>query len=244
MTIANSTQRIIRQSALAVCLLALPFRAPAQQAASSALATRASLQEEMARSPGSAALIRARLEAGDFQMGDQIFLRVAAESLLTDTFTVAAGPALVLPQVGSLPLRGVLRSELHDRVTTHLAQYLREPVVEVRPLMRLLVEGQVGRPGLYAVAPEQPFADVIVVAGGLTQTAKVTEMRIDRGPTRILSGPPLQEALGQGRSLDQLNLRAGDRVFVPARGDSERTLRIIGVLLSIPVTLLALTRLR
>src|SRR5690348_4047544 len=68
-----------------------------------------------------AALIRSRLESGDFQTGDRILVRVEGEPQLSDTFTVAPGPALELPQVGSLALSGVLRSELQSRLETHLA---------------------------------------------------------------------------------------------------------------------------
>jgi polysaccharide export outer membrane protein len=244
---------------VALSLAALPSLGAAQQqptltpasnpptapGAGGALATREFLQAQLAQlgagSPA-AAMIRVRLETGDFQMGDRIFVRVQAESLLTDTFTVAPGPALVMPQVGSLTLTGVLRSELHDRLTQHLAKYLRDPVVEVRPLMRILAEGEIGKPGFYAVAPELPLADVISVAGGLTQRAKVNDIRVERGAVRIWGGATLQDALARGHSLDQLNLRAGDRIYVPGRGDSERTLRILGILLGIPVTVVALTR--
>ena len=238
----------MRSGLLVLSCLFSVVGAAASQGPAAALASRAFLQEELARlerdgqSAAAAALIRTRLESGDFQAGDRISLRVDGEQQLTDTFTVGAGLELALPQVGSVSLRGVLRSELNDRLTTHLSQYLRAPVVEARPLMRLLVEGQVGRPGFYAAAPELPLADVISVAGGLTSMAKATEIRVERGETRIWSGALLQQALGRGYSLDRLNLRAGDRVYVPTRGDSERTLRIVGVLLSIPVAVFALTK--
>jgi protein involved in polysaccharide export with SLBB domain len=247
MRLLNSCNRIVRQSALAACRFVFPTRAAGQQASgrATALATRASLQAELAQlgaGDAQAALIRTRLEKGDFQAGDRIFLRVDGEQQLTDTFTVGDNLEVALPQVGSVSLRGALRSELDDRLTTYLSQYLRTPVVEARPLMRLLVEGQVGRPGFYTTAPELPLADVIVVAGGLTQTAKTGEIRIQRGESIILGGATLQHALGAGYSLDRLNLQAGDRLYVPARGDSERTLRIVGVLLSIPLAIFALRK--
>jgi polysaccharide export outer membrane protein len=208
------------------------------------LASRAFLQGEVARlgnDPG-AARIRARLENGDFQVGDQIFIQVQGDSVLTDTFTVVEGVELPLPQLAAIPLRGVLRSELKDKVVAHLSQFLRDPAVDVKPLMRVVVEGQVNKPGFYAAAPEQPLAEVINAAGGFTQQAKVTDIRLQRGTTTLLSGRKLQEALGQGLSLDRLSLRPGDRVFVPQRADSERTLRIVGLILSVPVGILALTR--
>jgi len=87
-----------------------------------AYATRESLQRELARlerdgrSPVAANLIRTRLDSGDFQAGDRIFLRVDGEPQLTDTFTVAPGPELPLPQLGALSLKGLLRQELQPSV--------------------------------------------------------------------------------------------------------------------------------
>jgi protein involved in polysaccharide export with SLBB domain len=211
------------------------------------LATRAQLQETLSRlarqaqSP-EAMLIRARLDSGDFRVGDRILLQVEGEKALSDTFAVAPGTVLGLPTIGAVPLGGVLRSELQPRVEQYLARYFRDPVVHVRPLMRLLVEGDVVRPGFYAVAPDLPLADVITAAGGLTQRAKVTKTRVEREGVEIWGGGALQQALARGYSLDQLNLRAGDRVFVPARGDVARTLGIIGGLVAIPVAIYTIRR--
>jgi len=190
------------------------------------LATRPELQDTLARLEGDrgaatrVALVRERLERGDFRVGDRICVRVLGEPVLSDTFTVAAGPELPLPQVGAVPLDGVLRSELPERVTTYLARYLREPVVQVRPLIRLMVEGDVARPGYYALSPDLPLADALAAAGGLTQHANVDEIRVQRGAIEILGGPHLQQALGRGSSIDQLNLQAGDRLLVPGHGPS------------------------
>jgi protein involved in polysaccharide export with SLBB domain len=230
---------------LALCLVAFP--AAAQQPGP-ALATRERLREELARlerdggSRAEVELIRTRLDNGDFQAGDRILVRVEGEQALSDTFTVGPGPELVLPQIGAVPLGGVLRSELKSRLETHLAQYFREPAVQVRSLVRILVDGSVAKPGFYAVPPELPLADVLGVAGGLAPQAKVSEMRVERGRDKLWSGELLQQALGRGSSLDQLSLRAGDRVFVPAGRDSERTIRLLGILVTIPVALYTLTQ--
>jgi protein involved in polysaccharide export with SLBB domain len=234
-----------------LAVLVVAFPAAAQQSAvrdaGPALATREELEESLVRlarqgrSP-EAALIRTRLDSGDFQPGDRILIRVEGEAALSDTFTVRPGPTLPLPQLGAVSLAGVLRSELPGRLETHLAHYLRDPTVQVRPLIRILVEGEVAKPGFYAVPPELPLADAISSAGGLTQRAKPTAIRVERGSNAIWSGDPLQQALGRGLTLDQLSLRAGDRVFVPARGDFARTIGIIGGLLAIPVSIYIITR--
>jgi len=240
-----SSTLFVIQACLTVSLLAAQQPDP-----SLTLATRESLSAELARlerdrgagARVQATLIRARLDNGDFQVGDRVLIRVEGESQLSDTFTVVAGPAIELPQVGTLALQGVLRSELAGRLETHLSRFLRNPVVQVRPLMRILIEGDVVRPGYYAAAPQQALADVITQAGGLSPRAKATEMRVERGDQRLWSGEPLQQALARGSSLDQLNLRAGDRLLVPARGDTERSLRIFSIAVTLPIAIYSLTR--
>lgn len=229
-------------------LLSLLAHPAAAQQPGPPLATRDRLQSELARldrdahGKAAASLIRSRLETGDFQAGDRILLRVEGEQQLSDTFTVGIGPSLPLPRLEALPLAGVLRSELQGKLESHLAKYLRQPVVQAWPLIRLLVEGDVQHPGFYAVAPERPLADVITAAGGLTPRAKPTSIRIERDGAKILSGPALVQAIGRGYSVDFLNLRAGDRVLVPAKGDFARTAGIIGALVAVPVAIYSLTR--
>jgi protein involved in polysaccharide export with SLBB domain len=224
----------------------------AQQPESATLATRDKLTADLARAeaqntPGGraqAAVIRDRLTNGDFQMGDRILIRVDGEAQLTDTFTVQYGPALELPQLGTVSLQGVLRGELAAHLQTQLAKYLRNPVVQVQPLVRLLIEGDVGRPGYYSASPRQALTDVLSQAGGLGARAKPSGMKVERGKDLIWGGQPLQDALARGYTLDQLNLRAGDKLSVPSRGDSERTLRILGIAVTLPLAIYSLTRIR
>ncbi|HXY20407.1 MAG TPA: hypothetical protein VEH83_10470, partial [Gemmatimonadales bacterium] len=82
------------------------------QAAAASPAYSAELRAE-ARSDADS--IQARLRDGDMRVGDRLKLVVAEQKDLSDSFTVSQGPALVLPVVGTVPLQGVLRSELADR---------------------------------------------------------------------------------------------------------------------------------
>ena len=58
--------------------------------------------------------IRTRLSQGDFQAGDRIVLRITGDPNVKpeDTVTVRPGSVLLMPQMGEISLRGVLRSEL------------------------------------------------------------------------------------------------------------------------------------
>jgi polysaccharide biosynthesis/export protein len=170
-----------------------------------------------------------------FRVGDRILLVVEGDSTLTDTFTVVAGPAIQLPVIGAISLAGVPRSGVEGHLQQELGRYLKDPVVHARALIRLSILGSVTRPGFYAVPTDLVLADALMLAGGPTQEARVDKMRIQRDGGVVWGGPRLQAQIARGATLEQLGLRAGDRVEVPKSRDTESTVRIIGVLVTIPI---------
>ncbi len=191
-----------------------------------------------------AELIRRRLDEGDFQVGDRIVLEVERQQVLSDTFTVDPGRTLTLPTIGDVPLAGVLRSELKQRVSEYLGTFLRESIVRASALIRITVLGGVARPGFYTFPGEALLTDAVMMVGGPAGNAKIDEMRIEREGARIWEGKPLQAAMVGGRTLDELNLRAGDRIFIPqrgaGRGDPYSIVRTLGFALALPLTIAAL----
>lgn len=165
--------------------------------------------------------IRDRLANGDFRLGDGVVLFVQGETTLPDTVAVqsgADGPRISLPQFGDIALAGVLRSEVQQHITEALSMFIRDPVVRAEPLMRISVQGAVGAPGFFLVPADMLLSQTLMVAGGPAQNSNLGDMRIERGRDVILRGTPLQEELRQGRTLDQLNLEAGDQIVVPSQG--------------------------
>ena len=184
--------------------------------------TRAQLEEQakIAESEGrdlDGRLIRHRLDRGDFQDGDRILVTVRGPGGFSDTLTVRSGRQLELAQLPPLPLTGVLRSELHPRLTAHLTRYLRDPVVIVRPLVRVGILGNVLRPGYYYTSADLPLTDVLMVAGGPTPEADLTKVSVRRGGEIIMNERRTRGALTAGRSLDNLHMQAGDEVQVGKR---------------------------
>lgn len=163
-----------------------------------------------------AALIRQRLEEGDLRVGDRIDLIVEGQSDLTQQFSVVAGRSIVLPAIGEVPLEGVLRSELQAYLRDHIARYIRDPIVHARALVRLQILGAVVNQGFYTIPSDELVSDALMLAGGPLAAANLDEITIDRGTTTIWSGDRLRSALQEGRTLDQLSIRAGDAIRVPA----------------------------
>jgi protein involved in polysaccharide export with SLBB domain len=227
-----------------VLLLASPSISSAQdnKAVDRPLATREELQAALQGAGASnvAVRIKTRLTEGDFRRGDRIALMVQAESTLTDTFTVSSGPELILPPptVGSLSLKGVLRSELESKLSEYVGRFRTNAVVRAQPLLRLSIQGEVTRGGIYAVPADAQIADALMAAGGTTQFAKANKVTIER------NGKSIWEGSAFDTDLDTIGLRDGDQLVVgstrPGRGTDN--LRMAALLISIAGGLYGLSR--
>jgi protein involved in polysaccharide export with SLBB domain len=188
--------------------------------------------------------LRARLRDGDFQVGDLIVLAVQGETALSDTFAVEAGPSIQLPTIGRLSIERVLRSELDAHLARELARYIRQPDVVAQTLIRISVTGEVTRPGFYAVPTQLLVTDVLVLAGQVTPNADVNKIRIERGDRTIWDSEALGPEIVGGRTLDQLGVRAGDRLFLgrrpPSLGSLEGTTRTLLLIVGLPATIVGL----
>ncbi len=159
-------------------------------------------------------MLRQRLEDGDLQAGDAIILAVEGEQQLTDSFKVSAARSITLPGIADISMRGVLRSEVEEYLTRELRKYLRNPVVHVQTTVRLSILGSVGKPGYYQVNSERMIGDAIMLAGGPAGGIDPAKTYADRGGVVILDREAFSEALDRGKTLDQMNFRAGDEIVV------------------------------
>jgi hypothetical protein len=164
-------------------------------------------------------LIRMRLAEGDLQVGDQIDLSVmgaagSSEAGLTALFPVISGRVLSLPGLPDIPLKGVLRSEAKDYLTAQIGKYIKDPQVRVRTMIRLSVLGSVAKPGFYQIAADMLASDAFMTAGGPAGGADPNKAFVRRGGEEIWPKEAFRAALQQGLTLDQLNLRAGDEMYL------------------------------
>ena len=205
------------------------------------MATREELETAL-RSAGaseSAARMKSRLTEGDFRRGDRIVLMVQGEPALTDTFVVGTGSELMLPPptTGTLSLKGVLRSELEPKLTEFVSRFRNNAIVRAQPLIRLSIQGEVARAGIYSVPADGRLADALMAAGGTTQFAKANKVSIERNGRKIWEGSSFE------MDLNELNLRDGDQIVVDSkRPGGTDTLRMVALLVSIAGGLYGLSR--
>lgn len=202
-----------------------------EQAAASA--REAKLRE---RHLAEAAQLRYRLQNGDFAAGDRIHVSVYGDSVLSDTFTVRADQVVRFPGIPDVSLHGVLASELEPHLTKSLAVFYREPRVDATPLVRVSVQGTVGRPGFFVVPVDLALPDVIMLAGGPVGASDLDRATVRRGSTTILDRRAMQNALRQGKTVGDVSIREGDTILIPdrtSRFNAQSMLGLIGGLTGI-----------
>lgn len=222
-------------------LAAAPIAAQQGNPGDRPLATREELETALRSAGASEAAVRikSRLTEGDFRRGDRLVLMVQGEPALTDTFVVGTGAELMLPPptTGTLSLKGVLRSELEPRVTEFVSRFRNNAIVRAQPLIRLSIQGEVARAGIYSVPADGRLADALMAAGGTTQFAKANKVSIERNGRKIWEGSSFE------MDLNELNLRDGDQIVVDSkRPGGTDTLRLVALLVSIAGGLYGLSR--
>lgn len=161
-----------------------------------------------------AAAIRERLRDGDFQVGDRLVVTIVSDAAHRDTVSVRAGRILALPGRVFVPLGGVLRSEVQDHVASEVLKYVKAQEIEVTPLVRIGVLGEVARPGYFALASDLPISDAIMSAGGPSPMADMGRSEIRRAGLTLHSAGEVRQAIAEGLTLDQFGLAPGDEIVI------------------------------
>lgn len=163
------------------------------------------------------AALTERLEVGDFRVGDRFLFALRQDSIRVDSVTVRDSLNIRILNLPEVSLKGVLRSELDDKLSAHVARFLRGASVTTSLYTRIAVLGAVVRPGVYYVPPDQVVSDVVMLAGGPATDANLGELQIRRGGVTILSPKDSKRAIKDGRTLEQLDLQSGDEVTISTK---------------------------
>jgi len=115
---------------------------------------------------------------------------------LTKSVTVFSDGAIEYPLLGNIPAAGLSTADLEKTLREKLAQgYVKDPQVSVTikeyNSKKVLVFGEVAKPGLYKLKGEVPLLELLFMVGGVNSSAK--RMTVIR-PTKI-TGDAIPSAL-------------------------------------------------
>jgi protein involved in polysaccharide export with SLBB domain len=140
--------------------------------------------------------------------GDMIRVKVYREPDLNGEYLVDLDGSTTLPLIGEQQVTGVPIRELRLRLVEAYKVHLQNPSIEITPLRRIQILGEVQKPGLYPIDPTVTVAGAIAMAGGATTTGDITRIRI------IRDGASLDTRVGVATALTSFDIRSGDEIIV------------------------------
>ena len=155
-------------------------------------------------------------DRGTVRPGDVVRLKIWQEPDLSGDFTVNETGTVVVPKLGPVEAGGMLDAALRQALVAGFSEYLQHNSIEVIVLRRIQVLGAVRNPGLYPVDGTMSVADVLAVAGGTAQDARIDRVQLVRG------GQRLDVRLTSTQRVADTPIRSGDQLFVPQRGWADR----------------------
>lgn len=173
--------------------------------------------------------------------GDRIVVKVFREPTLSDALTVDPRGDVVVPKVGTVRVAGSSILAVQDTLRARFAAFLRQPAVEVNVLRRIIVNGEVPKPGVYYVdIGTATIRDAVALAGGVSPFGHSSRVSIVRDGRRI-------DVDDWERSeLPAADLRSGDQVFVGRRSwlalNLGTVVGAVGLLSSIVLTVISMNR--
>jgi protein involved in polysaccharide export with SLBB domain len=148
--------------------------------------------------------------------GDMVRVEVWREKDLSGEFLVNEDGNVTLPLLGSRNVTSVSFREVRERLMDEYRAELRNPSINLTPLRRINVLGEVSRAGLYAVDPTITLAGAVALAGGPTSLGDLNKIRVMR------DGQVVEERAGSGETLSSVGIQSGDQIYVDRRSWMDR----------------------
>jgi protein involved in polysaccharide export with SLBB domain len=144
--------------------------------------------------------------------GDALLVGVRDEPHLSGQFGVVDNGTVMLPHVGLVQVSGRTFGDVVAQLEAAYARELVEPEVQITPLFRIAVLGEVQRPGLFPVDLTYTVADVLATAGGVSPFGDPRRISLVR------DGRVLIARLDPGSGTLQGRIQSGDHLIVGRRG--------------------------
>lgn len=140
--------------------------------------------------------------------GDRVLVRILVDSSRSDSVIVQENGSIMLPQLGPLKISGVSALAIGDSVRAAYALLFNPVAVEVTPLRRVSVVGEVNKPDVFYLETQATIRDAIARAGGVDEIGREDPVILIRG------GQELHLNHWRTRGDDQAFVQSGDVIVV------------------------------
>ena len=150
-----------------------------------------------------------------FSRGDGVRIVVWENPAMSGDFEILSDGRIAHPLLQNVAIADRPFPEVQRDIVRYLEQFQKTPLVVVTPLVRISVGGAVNEPGVVAIDPRAKLIELIGMAGGPSESARLDQVDlVRRGERSQLS---LWERGAANETLQSLNLSSGDLVVVPER---------------------------
>jgi polysaccharide biosynthesis/export protein len=152
--------------------------------------------------------------------GDKVRIEVYKDAQLSQSVQIRPDGKITLPLIGDVAAVNQTPGELRQAITTSLKEYMTNPSVTVIVVETVVptayVMGEVRTPGSVALQGEMSVLQALALSGGVTEFAKLGNIRVLRKTSTGLETIPFRykDAL-KGDAKAMFTLRPGDTVIVP-----------------------------
>ena len=155
--------------------------------------------------------------------GDQINLQFFGNKNKVYQLVVNRDGVINFPEIGPISVAGLsfesLRREVTLRVTKQMIGVHVSVTLGSLRSIRVLVLGDVERPGVYSVSGFSTAVNVLLAGHGVKETGSLRRIEVRRNG-RVVSRLDLYDLLLRGDTQGDTQVRQGDVVFVPPVGDT------------------------
>jgi polysaccharide export outer membrane protein len=152
---------------------------------------------------------------------DVIEVLVWKEDAFSRVVIIRPDGKISLPVIGDVQAAGMATEELTEKITEKLKDFIDNPTVTVIVAqinsMRIYIQGEVARPGVYQLKSNTTVIQAISLAGGFSEWAKKNKIVIVRELKGKSSRIPVNyKKIIWGKDISQsLILERGDTIIVP-----------------------------
>lgn len=165
-----------------------------------------------------------RIVIREFQLGpgDVVEVTVWRNDDLNRKVQVSSTGTISYPLIGSIQAGGLSVFELRDGIAAGLSEYLVDPQVGIEIVSyesnKIIVLGEVNRPGVFQSRGRPTALEAISMAGGFTRDAEPRTVLLVRGDidSPELLTLNLRDTLKKGDVAQNAVLLPGDVLYVPA----------------------------
>lgn len=151
-------------------------------------------------------------------VGDRLQMNAYGSATFEAPLRVDGRGTVAIPKVGTVPVAGLSLAQARRMVQAKLAQVASRSTVDLSVThlreVRVLILGEVYKPGSYLVPNLSSIINVLALAGGPTATGSFREIRVVRGG-RVVHAVDLYPLRAEGLGNLNFGFQNGDTVFVP-----------------------------